>query len=194
MIHDGFWQDDLLSIANKIIYWERKINCLIDKGYKYSNTKMENARHKLSQLIFFSACIIRKMIEEENQGISAITKCQDMFPSDEYKDPRRFFKLYNQSIKVRQMPLKDDSVNCFDDYCSEDYDFSTSQKTQYLVKNISNWIIHSYIWSLQNNIQNDNHIRGFVISSDYDRTKFACYVDLKSWCEVLKYFAQNAYL
>ena len=194
MIHDGYWQNDLRAIANKIIYWERKINRLIDKGYKYSYTEIERARHKLSQLIFFSACIIRKMIEEENQGILAIEKCQEMFPSNEYKDPRCFFKLYNQSIAVYQTPLKDDSVNCFDDYCSEDYDFSVSHKSQQLVKNISNWIIHSYIWGLQNCDPNDNHIRGFVISSDYDRTKFACYVNLKSWCKVLQYCAEYAYL
>lgn len=194
MIHDGYWQEDLFSFANKIIYWQRKINRLIDCGYKYSDEKMEKARHQLTQLIFLSACIVRKMIEEENESILTIKKCREMFHDDEYAEPASLFKLYNQTIDVFELPLKEKSMNCFNDYCSEDYDFSLSKKANQPVKSISNWILHSYIWSLQNNSPTSKHISGFVISSDYDKTKFSCYVDIKSWCEKLKYCANNAYL
>ena len=37
-------------------------------------------------------------------------------------------------------------------------------------------------------------MRGFIISSDYDKTKHSCYVPIDSWCLMLRYAADNAYL
>ena len=194
MLHDGYWQEDLLSFANKILFWKRKINKLIDMGCEYTHEDMSKALHRVTQLIFFSACTIRKMIEEENESIETIKKCNKMLPCDGNNDPKCFFDLYYQTIEVYQLPLKKEKINFFCDYCADDYDFLSSQKVQYSVKKVSNWIIHSYIWNLQSYDQNDNHINGLVVSSDYDRTMFACYVDLESWCGMLRSCANQAYL
>ncbi len=194
MIHDGYWQDDLLSLANKIVYWKRKINHLIDCDYTYAHKDMKRARHKLAQSVFFSACIIRKMVEEEIEAIKTIDKYLDLFPSDGEHKGKTFLKLYKQQLTVCQLPLKIDCIDSFDDCCVEDYDFSSSQKNTYSLKQIGNWIIHSYIWSLQSCSPNDKHIWGFVINSDYDRMKFACYIDLETWCDMLRFCAENAYL
>ena len=104
------------------------------------------------------------------------------------------YKLYYQTLKVYQLPLKDDAVNCFDDYCHEDYDYSKAKETQHNVKSISNWIIHSYIWFLGSTNARDRHIHGFFISSDFDKTKYTCYIPIDAWCRILKYSAENAYL
>ena len=53
MIHDGYWQMDLMSFASKILYWKRRVNKLIEREFEYSHKDMETARHKLTQMIFF---------------------------------------------------------------------------------------------------------------------------------------------
>ena len=194
MIHDGYWQDDLVALANKITYWKNRANKLISQGCSYSNSDLEKARHQLTRSIFYSACIVRKMIEEENEAIRDIAHCFDMFPSDKPNNSKEFFKLYRQQLSVHQLPLKEDSINCFDDYCVEDYDFSTAKEVTHTVKSISNWIIHSYIWFLGSTNAKDRHIYGFFISSDFDKTKYACYIPIDVWCQTLKYSAENANL
>jgi hypothetical protein len=134
------------------------------------------------------------MIEEENEAIRDIAHCFDMFHSDKPNGSKEFFKLYRQQLSVYQLPLKEDSVNCFDDYCVEDYDFTTAKEITHTVKSISNWIIHSYIWFLGSTNANDHRIYGFFISSDFDKTKYTCYIPIDAWCRILKYSAENAYL
>ena len=194
MIHDGYWQMDLISYANKILYWKRHVNKLIDRGLPYSHKDMEKALHKLTQMVFFSACIVRKMVEEEIEAIEAIKKYAESFSTDQDNIPTRFFKLYNQTIDSLQLPLLETSINFFEDYCCEDYDFSLSNKRKNSIKSVSNWILHSYVWNLQSENPNSKHISGFVVSSDYDKSKFACYVSLDSWCDMLKFCGEYAYL
>lgn len=194
MIHDGYWQGDLATLANKIQYWQRRVNKLIMQGCRYQQPDYAKARHQLTQLIFFSASIMRKIIEEENEAIRSIAKCIDMFPTDEPNHSNKHYKLYYQTLKVYQLPLKDDAVNCFDDYCHEDYDYSKAKEMQHNVKSISNWIIHSYVWCLGSIAEEDQYIHGFFISSDFDKAKYSCYVPIDAWCKMLKYAAEHAYL
>lgn len=194
MIHDGYWQDDLVALANRITYWQRRINKLIMQGFSYQQAELAKAEHQLTQSIFYSACIVRKIIEEENEAIQGIAKCVEMFPNDNPTDHHDHYRLYCQKLKVYQMPLKKDAANFFHDYCYEDYEFSKAKETQHDVKSICNWIIHSYVWYLGSNVEDDQYRRGFIISSDYDKTKYSCYVPIDSWCLMLKYAAKNVYL
>lgn len=194
MIHDGYWQGDLVALANKITYWQRRVNKLIMQGVGYQQSEFAKAEHQLTQSIFYSACIVRKIIEEENEAIRGIARCTDMFPTEKPNNCYEHYKLHCKTIRAYQMPLKVDAANCFDDYCHEDYDFSKAKETQHDIKSISNWIMHSYVWFLGSIVAEDQCVYGFIISSDYDKAKYSCYIPIDGWCCMLKYAAENAYL
>lgn len=194
MLHDGFWQKDLVPLSNKIIYWQRRINRLFDNGYGYTDKNVAHARHELTRALFFSACIVRKIIEEEFEAVDAIRLHNKIFTDEEIKVEKEHYMLHNQQIQIYCLPLKDESINCFDDYCHEDYDYHSVKKELHSIKHISNWLIHSYVWELGCLKENNKHIDGFIISSDYDKTKASYFVELTSWNKIINLCVQNAYL
>ena len=192
MIHDGFWNNDLTQLASEISFWYKKINELFSQNYHYGDSEVDIANHKLNQSIFFSATIIRKIVEEENEFYASIAKYNSAF-EDKLCPQKNFHIVHSYQIKSIKYSLKHESQNYFEDYCIEDYDFSAANKQSHLIKDISNWIIHSYVWTLDYN-KNTKQINGFFISSDYDKSKYVNYIAIQDWVDSVLYCAKHAWL
>ena len=192
MIHDGLWQDDLISFSNEIMSYKNRINELILSNISYGDEQLVCARHELTKRIFFSASIIRKIVEEEEEFFEFRKKYKKDF-SDERTNPNEWYFIHSYQIKTIEFPLKEEAVNYFEDYCVEDYDQSCFEKKHYTVKEVSNWIMHSYIWWL-GSLEDTNLINGFFISSDYDKNQFVNYISLDDWEKALLFCADKAYL
>lgn len=169
---------------------------MLSSGIPYGDNVCQKALHKLQLNIFFSATVLRKNLEEENEYISFINKYRN---SPFYEKPikNNWYVLFNlqidtQKILITKDPM-DDWTAYFKDFCVEDYNLSTVQKDKQKLNDVCNWIIHSYIWAL-GNITNSPRISGFFVSSD--RTKEECihFILIEDWITILNHCAENAYL
>jgi len=197
MIHDGYWQNDLDSYANKILYWKRKINKLETLGIFYGNKDYDIACHRLTQAIFISAAIIRKIVEEENEFLAIAKKYNNAFKENK-QVTNDFYVLFNFQITTYKLELKKEEIidyykTFFGDYCVKDYGLALNAKNSFLLKDVCNWIIHSYVWSL-GDLQDERKISGFFVSSDRDKVKYCNYINIDDWAKALKHCAKNAYL
>ena len=192
MIHDGFWNNDLLELANEISFWHNKINKLFAQHCTYRDTEVQIAEHNLNKNIFFSATIIRKIVEEEYEYYRFHSKCIAEF-GEPTSSPKKFHIVHSYQVKTIKFPLKPESENLFEDYCIDDYDKTIPQKQSYPIKDISNWILHSYVWGLDFE-KESRLINGFYLSSDYDKSKFVNYITIREWINSIKYCAEHAWL
>lgn len=192
LIHDGFWADDLNSLANKILFWHRKSNRLLLQ-YGWGDDQFQRAQHHLAKYIFISASIVRKIVEEEFEFIDVINRYNDDFPG-EPPITNKYLIVHTYQLKTSRFLLKKSSKDLyFQDFCIDDYDPTTIKKCNYSIKDISNWIIHSYVWWL-GDLEQKNLITGFFISSDYDKAKHENFISIEEWVDAVKYCAQNASL
>lgn len=199
MIHDGYWQNDLMVLSEEIGRLKKEINIeLLNKTW--GSSEAQEIQHKLSQKVFFSAAIIRKIIEEENAFVSFAKKYNSSvyrMSEDRELKPEPFYSLYKLQIPTIKIPITtniDEDFKVFaGDYCIEDYELELGKKESYLVKDVSNWILHSYIWNL-GSLDQERKIEGFFISSDFDKAKFVNYISFEVWINTIIKCAEEAYL
>lgn len=192
LIHDGFWAGDLNSLANKILFWHRKSNRLLVQ-YGWGDDQFQRAKHHLTKYIFMSASIVRKITEEEFEFINLIEDYNNDFPS-EPPIKNKFHIVHAYQLKTSRFLLKESSKDLYpQDFCIDDYDPTTIKKCNYPIKDISNWIIHSYVWWL-GDLNQKERITGFFISSDRDKSKYENFISINEWVNAIKYCAENAHL
>jgi len=109
-----------------------------------------------------------------------------------------FYVLFNFQITTYKLELKKEEIidyykTFFGDYCVKDYGLALNAKNSFLLKDVCNWIIHSYVWSL-GDLQDERKISGFFVSSDRDKVKYCNYINIDDWAKALKHCAKNAYL
>ncbi|MBP3665050.1 MAG: hypothetical protein J6J03_07815 [Tyzzerella sp.] len=198
MLHDGFWQDELTTQSKKLDCLMREINIALSNGKLWGSQEIQEMHHKISKEIFFSAAIIRKIIEEENAFFSnakrynkSVWKAPEA-PNLTGDDVYSLYALQVPTIKFSIKNVEDDFAVFWGDYSIEDYDLTTGKKETLLLKDISNMIIHSYIWNL-GNINANNSVSGFFVSSDFDKAKSVNYVSLEIWSQLIKRCVDDAY-
>lgn len=160
MILESFtWKKDLRRRKNLLINYNTIEK--FEENYESAYTVIEKA-------IFYSAFIIRKLID-----------CGGKL-SDEAE---------NYSIKAYAInPLK--PVDLLHRWPEEDsHDWENEKELTVAGKNVCNWLIHSYIFFL---VYNENGIvDSFSVTSDYDRNKVLYRIPLNEWIKYMEYVASD---
>ena len=176
MIYDGFWQYDLITMSEKLELLKTEINVALSMGKSWGAQEVQQIYHEISKEVLFSATIIRKIVEEENDFF-ANAKRYNKSAWKAAEDPDitgDVYSLYALQVPTIKFPIsnvEDDFAVFWGDYCIEDYDLTIGKKETLLLKDISNIIIHSYIWNLGDTCV-DRKVSGFFVSSDFDKSKF----------------------
>ena len=133
-------------------------NSLYDKNGNTNEIKIFHFEKNL----FISAFIIRKLIESDKMS--------------DYID--------NLSIKVKAYKPKKhiDKLHCYID--EDEYNWKNVEKKVISIKDISNYLIHSYVFNFSINDENYK-CESFFVSSDYDRNKYLYEIQMKDWYKVL---------
>jgi len=118
-------------------------------------------RFHFEKNLFYSAFIIRKLIESDR--------------TSDYID--------NMSIRVkRYKPIRHvNRIYCFMD--DDMYDWKNSVNSTIPIKEIINFLIHSYVFNI--GLNDAYKAESFFVSSDYDRNKYLYEIQMKDWYDVL---------
>lgn len=139
-----------------------KYRKLLDKCSRQKRIT-EKAYTQIEKSIFFSAFIIRKLID-------CATKVSDEV--DKYS-------FHLKAVK----PLRNiDRMHRWAEF--NDYDWDNHYSLTALGKDICNWLIHSYVFFIEHDEQNKRY---FCVCSDFDRNKFLYKVDIDDWLQYIDY-------
>ena len=128
----------------------------------------DNAYTIVEKAIFYSAFIIRKLSD-----------CKGKLSDEAEK----------YSLKIYPVkPLK--QVDFWHRWISDDsHDWENEKKITVAGRNICNWLIHSYIFSVVYN--EDNVIDNFFVCSDRYRNKNLYRIPMCEWVKYMKYIASD---
>ncbi len=162
MFPEGRWDIDISKLIRSM-----------KRSRKLWNISCDYFAHCLDRDLLYSAVIVRKHIEDETiakKEIAALQKEYPQFPdaplrSLEIKIPVLRFDFVGEEPVIQQL-------------CAEDY--KHAQKEERSIKEICNWIIHSYVWR----VAWDG--RGFFVASDFDKARLIYYVDLDNYIRALE--------
>jgi len=140
-----------------------KIRKYLERNYMYDMEGNVNdlKRFYFEKNLFYSAFIIRKLIESDRMS--------------DYID--------NMNIKVKAYKPKRhvNRINCFMD--NDMYNLEEYTKITLPIKEITNFLIHSYVFDIC--INDDLKVKSFFVSSDYDRNKNLYEIQMKDCYNVL---------
>lgn len=129
----------------------------------------EKAYTQIEKSIFFSAFIIRKLID-------CTTKVSDEVDG------------YSFHLNTIQ-PLRNiDRMHRWADY--DDYDWNHQHSVTVPGKDICNWLIHSYVFFFARDV--DSGDRFFYVSSDYDRNKYLYKISIGDWLSYIDFVASDS--
>ena len=168
MIFDGHWKWEVQKLSWELSVWS-KLLC-----------PPEYAEHRLNRAILYSASILRKIIEDETEVVGILKKNGAKKPQ-----PMLLHEvLLDTKIPAIRYPYTgQDGWSLRSKLCPEDYGIGI--KVELSVKEVCNWLIHSYIWSLAWEPDKKSYT-GFVVASDYDREKYVHAIHFSDWQAVLK--------
>lgn len=134
----------------------------------------EYGKHKLSRAVLYSATILRKAIEDEDDAEHFSKKHDYSFSEN---------KLKNSTIAATKYPYNGEK-DCIikGELCAENY--GKGQVVNPTVKEVCNWLLHSYVWDVVG-YSHQKGYAGFLIVSDYDKEKFLHFVSFDDWQKTL---------
>ncbi len=163
MLHESFpWKQDLLRRRNLIHQY--------NSADKLENDNDDKAYIILEKAIFYSAFIIRKLID-----------CPTKM-SDEVDNYKLEVKSYKPNSKK-----KFDIMNHWLDDNTHNWEHYT--KNTVYARNICNWLIHSFFFAFC--YGEDGTFDGFFVSSDYDKNKDLYYVNMSDWLQYIDFVASD---
>lgn len=148
-----------MNCKTKRIKYQNKIS-RNNKKNKLTNPSDSNL-FKIERALLFSATVARVLIESQ--------KLSD--------DVDRYKILISVNKPIKNI----DRLHRWLDENEYNWD-NTTQKEVY-GKDICNWIIHSYVFSLLFDV--DDIVIGFLVSSDYDRNKAIYTISLDEWLKFI---------
>ena len=152
MVLNKQWQADLRKLHRKILFW--KNHTLLDKY----------AKHNLTRSVLYSAVIIRKLIDNDNNNEINL-KVPSSLNCTRYPYVGDFELMVPGKI-----------------WC-EDYDKGENAIIE--VKDVCNQIIHSYLWDIAH-LYTSKKFYGFFVASDFNREKFINLISFDEWASMLK--------
>lgn len=163
IFESGPWKDDLSSYRNKITEYSSS------KYFQNNDDVSDNAYLTLEKSIFYSAFVIRKLVECK-------TKLSD--EADYY------------ALKVEIFESKRHFDNMHNWISETSHDWNTPQKKTKQGKDVCNWLIHSLIFKLAYN-DDDQSVEGFFVSSDLDSDKCLYYVSINDWLNYIDFISSD---
>lgn len=163
MIYESYpWKKDLARRKNLIIKYNTKAQ--FDKNDEAAYTAIEKG-------IFYSAFVIRKLIDCKVKLSDAAEKYQ---------------------LKVKEVkPLK--RIDLWHRFPQEDnYDWENAIKKTVQGTTICNSLIHSFVFNIIEDCENDIPVTGFMVSSDFDKNKLLYMVDLNVWFGYIDFIATDS--
>lgn len=164
IFESGPWKDDLSSYRSKIMEY------CSSKYFQNDDDVSDNAYSILEKSIFYSAFVIRKLVECK-------TKLSD--EADRY------------ALKVEIFESKRHFDNMHNWISENSHDWNTPpQKKTKQGKDVCNWLIHSLIFEFACN-DDDQSIEGFFVSSDFDSDKCLYHVSIKDWLSYVDFISSD---
>lgn len=158
IFESGPWKDDLLSYRSKINEYSSS------KYFQNDDDDSDNAYSILEKSIFYSAFVIRKLVECK-------TKLSD--EADRY------------ALKVEIFESKRHFDNMHHWTSEDSHNWESPIKQTKQGKDVCNRLIHSLIFELVYN--DDQSVEGFFVSSDLDSDKCLYHVSLNDWLEYIDF-------
>lgn len=161
MINESYpWKRDLLRRKSLFLRYNTKEHFNKDEDATYT---------VLEKSIFYSAFIIRKLIDCGN-------KLSD--DADNYR------------INVQKIFAKQQIYEFHRSPNEKTHDFSNWNKETALGKDVCNWLIHSYVFTL---VSFDDYpvVDGFFVSSDKDRNKYMYYISIDEWMKFVDFIGTD---
>lgn len=168
MVIDGHWKWEVQKLSWGLSVWRKML------------VPSEYAEHRLNRAILYSATILRKITEDETEAV-AILKKNGAKPPYLMLPPKLLVETKLQAIRYPYTGKEGWSLRS--KLCPEDYGNGT--KVELSVKDVCNWLLHSYIWSLAWN-SDKRAYDGFFVASDFDREKYVHAIQFSEWQAVLK--------
>jgi len=166
MILDGFWKRDLMHLKQKLIICSMKF-LLLPRDY---------AEHAISQCLLFSAAIIRKITEDEDDAKKTINKHQMQMP------PLSVLKI---TVPVtRYQHTDEDKFFSNSRVFLDDYDLKNGRADTMPLMQICNQIIHSYAWAVVH--QGKRGIYGVLVASDREKEKDIILLTVSDWVNAIQ--------
>ena len=161
MIFESYpWKQDLIR-RKSLIY---KYN-----SFEQFNQNSDAAYTVVEKVIFYSAFIIRKLIDCKGKLSDAAEN-------------------YTLQVKVKK-PLK--QIDLMHRWPEEDnYDWENDKIMIVKGRDICNWLIHSYVFFV---VEDDSvPISHFCVSSDFDRNKFLYMISLSDWIGYMDFVSKDS--
>lgn len=168
MIFDGRWKWELKKLSWSISVWRR------------FPASLDFAEHQLNRSILYSAIIIRKVIEDETE-VEIIAK-KNNSPLPKQKTVHTFLSA------VKYPYTGEEGWAMRSKICTLDY--GAGQAVSIKAKDVCNWLIHSYVWSLAYHSKRSG-VKGFLVASDFDRERFVHFISFDEWQKLLKLVIEN---
>ena len=163
MVFDGHWKWDVQKLSWELSVWRKLL------------FPSEYAKHRLNRAILYSATILRKIIEDEQEA-------EKIFRENGKTIPHKLLTQTKLSA-IRHPYTAEDGWTIRGKLCPEDYGSGT--KVELSVKDVCNWLLHSYVWSLAWDSDKKSYA-GFLVASDFDREKYVHAIHFSDWQTVLK--------
>ena len=171
MIFDGRWKSELKQLSCAISIW-RKMTVFGDL-----------AEHRLNRAVLYSATILRKIIEEETEA--------ETIAKDAEISPPKLITVHSTLEAIKYPYTGEDGWAIRSKLCASDY--GKGQTVCIKAKDVCNWLLHSYVWSIARN-ENGKGFAGFLVASDFDKNKFVHFISFEEWNALLKVVMKNSIL
>lgn len=159
MIHESYpWKQDLLR-RKRLLEKYNHIELL--------NIDDDKAYFEIEKSIFYSAFIIRKLIDCRVKVSDAVD---------------------NYSFQVKTLSPKKSITILSNSIDNDSHDWDHMGEKTVAGKNICNWLIHSLVFSL---LIFEDKVTEFVVSSDYDKNKVMYCVNLEDWINYMNFVATD---
>lgn len=168
MIFDGRWKWELKKQSWAISLWQ--------KAPSYG----EYGKHKLNRAVLYSATVLRKVIEDEIEAEEVAKEQNWTLPE---------CKIMSGVISATKYPYTDEDGWAFrGKICVSSY--GEGQAASLKVKDVCNWLLHSYVWGVAG-YADQKGFAGFLVASDFDKEKFVHFVSFDEWQKVIDVAIKN---
>lgn len=169
LIFDGMWKWELKKQSIAIWFWQR-----LPMFYQYTE-------HQLNKAVLYSAIVIRKIIEDSLEVNAMVKKHKWVLDKDD---------ILEAKIHAIEFPfVGDEEWYVRGKIFASEYD--SGKNVDLNSKEICNWIVHSYCWSIVKSFD-DRKYSGFLVASDFDKVKCIHFVSFKDWINFLELVIREA--
>lgn len=149
------WKEDLKRYRDEFI----RYNVL-----EHLLTEDDHAFDYLQRAVFYSAFIIRKLLDSPGKVSDAVD---------------------NYLLKVNSINTKKRFDVLYADPDEYSHDWDHPQTMEKPGREVCNWLIHSFLFNFS--VDDNGIANGFIVSTDKDRNKRLYHVDIENWLSYMDY-------